>query len=68
MTVAEAVRREAALYRPGAPITIQDLRATSRELADASANAIVAALRQVAEPHPDYPAPDHGRTYWRRTV
>ena len=68
MTIAEAVRREVALYRPDAPITILDLRATSRELAHARASDIVAGLREVAEPHPGYPTDKHSRTYWRRLL
>ena len=65
MTLAYIIRAEMAKYRPDAPITVQDLKATSRVLDATPSTTLAMALAEVAEHHPDYPADAHERHYWR---
>lgn len=65
VTLAFILRAELAKYRPGAPITVQDLKATSKLLDALPSQTIAHALRDVAEPHPDYEVASHDRVYWR---
>ena len=68
VTLAYIIRAELEKYRPDAPITVQDLKATSKLLAATPSHTIAHILREVAEPHPGYEVAAHDRVYWRRRV
>ena len=63
--LAQIIRREMEKYRPDAPISIKDLKATNRYLDSISSYTIAVAIREVAIPHPDYPVHPHDYSYWR---
>lgn len=63
----EIVKHEVMLFRPDAPITIEDLKAVNPLFKEIPAPTLIKALKAIADKHPNYtPANSHERTYWRR--